>query len=225
MKKVILNDKMFNLISQEEYFKDRNYYDTESNVAIELDMNIALPLTQSKYNTGVYSDPNCPIIRYNMPTSEDMELYTLDENNVIDFSNLSNTANYYENCIKYNDAEREIITTTTNQFKPKIKESDSPLLKLVKQTVCDKNIDIDKYADRFEQFNNDKRLLSPSYTDITMKKSVEMLSNLDVDVYTITMNKEGDIPNPMPNPLIRKITGNGEELSIEELTDILKGEK
>ena len=96
--------------------------------------------------------------------------------------------------------------------------------KILKQTICDKNIDIDKYADRFVQFNNDKRLLSPSYKDITMKKAIEMLNNLDTDVYVITANKDSDVPNPMPEPLIRKITGNGEQLTQEELFNILKGE-
>ena len=74
------------------------------------------------------------------------------------------------------------------------------------------------------QFNNDKRLLSPSYKDITMKKAIEMLNNLDTDVYVITANKDSDVPNPMPEPLIRKITGNGEQLTQEELFNILKGE-
>ena len=57
-----------------------------------------------------------------------------------------------------------------------------------------------------------------------MKKAAEMLSNLDVDVYTITTNTNPDIPNPMPNPIIRKITGNGEEVSIDEMIKLLKGE-
>ena len=74
------------------------------------------------------------------------------------------------------------------------------------------------------QFNNDKRLLSPSYKDITMKKAIEMLNNLDTDVYVITANKDSDVPNPMPEPLIRKITGNGEQLTQDELFNILKGE-
>ena len=144
--------------------------------------------------------------------------------NTIDFTNLNSISEYYNNCVKYNEAERDIITTVNNQFKPKINEEDSSLLKIVKQTICDKNIDIDKYADRFVQFNNDKRLLSPSYKDITMKKAIEMLNNLDTDVYVITANKDSDVPNPMPEPLIRKITGNGEQLTQEELFNILKGE-
>ena len=51
-----------------------------------------------------------------------------------------------------------------------------------------------------------------------------MLNNLDTDVYVITANKDSDVPNPMPEPLIRKITGNGEQLTQDELFNILKGE-
>ena len=221
MKKITLNGKMYNLIDQTEYLNNKNYYDTESNVAIE-HYNMALPLTQSQFNNGVYSTENRPIIKYNVPLDKDN--YMITPENTIDFTNLNSISEYYNNCVKYNEAERDIITTVNNQFKPKINEEDSSLLKIVKQTICDKNIDIDKYADRFVQFNNDKRLLSPSYKDITMKKAIEMLNNLDTDVYVITANKDSDVPNPMPEPLIRKITGNGEQLTQEELFNILKGE-
>ena len=221
MKKITLNGKMYNLIDQTEYLNNKNYYDTESNVAIE-HYNMALPLTQSQFSYGVYSTENRPIIKYNVPLDKDN--YMITPENTIDFTNLNSISEYYNNCVKYNEAERDIITTVNNQFKPKINEEDSSLLKIVKQTICDKNIDIDKYADRFVQFNNDKRLLSPSYKDITMKKAIEMLNNLDTDVYVITANKDSDVPNPMPEPLIRKITGNGEQLTQEELFNILKGE-
>ena len=221
MKKITLNGKMYNLIDKTEYLNNKDYYDTESNVAIE-HCNMALPLTQSQFNNGVYSTENRPIIKYNVPLDKDN--YMVTPENTIDFTNLNGIADYYNNYVKYNEAERDIITTVTNQFKPKINEEDSSLLKIVKQTICDKNIDIDKYADRFTQFNNDKRLLSSSYKDITMKKAIEMLNNLDTDVYVITANKDSDVPNPMPEPLIRKITGNGEELTQEELFNILKGE-
>ena len=221
MKKITLNGKMYNLIDQTEYLNNKNYYDTESNVAIE-HYNMALPLTQSQFSNGVYSTENRPIIKYNVPLDKDN--YMITPENTIDFTNLNSISEYYNNCVKYNEAERDIITTVNNQFKPKINEEDPSLLKIVKQTICDKNIDIDKYADRFVQFNNDKRLLSPSYKDITMKKAIEMLNNLDTDVYVITANKDSDVPNPMPEPLIRKITGNGEQLTQEELFNILKGE-
>ena len=221
MKKITLNGKMYNLIDKTEYLNNKDYYDTESNVAIE-HCNMALPLTQSQFNNGVYSTENRPIIKYNVPLDKDN--YMVTPENTIDFTNLNGIADYYNNYVKYNEAERDIITTVNNQFKPKINEEDSSLLKIVKQTICDKNIDIDKYADRFTQFNNDKRLLSSSYKDITMKKAIEMLNNLDTDVYVITANKDSDVPNPMPEPLIRKITGNGEELTQEELFNILKGE-
>ena len=174
MKKITLNGKMYNLIDQTEYLNNKNYYDTESNVAIE-HYNMALPLTQSQFNNGVYSTENRPIIKYNVPLDKDN--YMITPENTIDFTNLNSISEYYNNCVKYNEAERDIITTVNNQFKPKINEEDSSLLKIVKQTICDKNIDIDKYADRFTQFNNDKRLLSPSYKDITMKKAIEMLNN------------------------------------------------
>lgn len=231
MKKAILNDKMYNLISKEEFFSKKDYYNSISSVAIEEEMIIdgervivGMPVTQSKNVTGAYSEEGSPLIFFTNK-DENYDKYICQDSNVIDFSNINNMSQYYENCIKYNDAEREIITNTINQSKPVIKEDDSPLLKITKQTICDKNIDMDKYADRFEQYNNDKRLVSSSKKDITMKKASMMLDKLDVDTYVITTNKEGDIPNPMPGPLIRKVSGEGEELTVDELIKLLKGEE
>lgn len=222
-KKVIINDKMYNLISKEEYMKNKNYYDTEGPTAVEAN-GYALPITQSRNNVGVYSSDNDKLVRYNRPiTDEEKDTYRITDDNKIDFTTVDNINDYYNKCIEYNDSEREILTTTTNKFKPKIKEEDSPLLKLTKESICNKNIDIDKYSDRFDNFNNNKRLLTPSYDDITMNKATLLLDNLDVDIYAITVNKDNDVPNPMSQPFIRKITGEGEELTIDEMINVLKG--
>lgn len=228
MKKAILNDKIYNLITKEEYFNKKDYYDTTDSIAIESQfpyknqmVDIGLPLTQSKNIIGAYRNENSPILYLNVKDEDKLDNYICKDSNVIDFSNIDNMSQYYENCIKYNDAEREIITNTINQSKPIIKEDDSPLLKITKQTICDKNIDMDKYADRFDQYNNDKRLVSSSKKDITMKKASMMLDKLDVDTYVITTNKDGDIPNPMPHPLIRKVSGEGEELTVQEFIELL----
>lgn len=222
-KKVIINGRMYNLIPKEEYMRNKYYYDTEGPTAIETPQGFALPITQSRSNVGVYSGPNDKLVRYNMPSKEEEDMYRITDENKIDFTTVDNINDYYNKCIEYNDSEREILTTTTNKFKPKVKEEDSPLLKLVKESICNKNIDIDKYADRFDNFNNNKRLLTPSYDDITMNKAILLLDNLDIDVYTITVNKDSDVPNPMSKPFIRKITGEGEELNIDEMIDVLKG--
>ena len=62
MKKAILNDKMYNLISKEEFFSKKDYYNSISSVAIEEEMivdgervTVGLPITQSKNVTGAYS--------------------------------------------------------------------------------------------------------------------------------------------------------------------------
>lgn len=225
MKKVILNDKMYNLITEEEYLNNKEYYDSVNSTAVEFqygDELIGLPIAQSKNPVGIFS--NGPLVHYNLP--EDISKYLCnEENNFIDFSEVSNMSEYYDKYIRYTDAEREIITNNVNQSKPTIRESDSPLLKITKQTICDKNIDMDKYSDRFENYNNDKRLLSSSNNDITIKKSNAMLENLDVDTYIITTNRDSNVPNPMSKPLVRKISGNGEELTIDEMINILKGDE
>ena len=92
MKKITLNGKMYNLIDQTEYLNNKNYYDTESNVAIE-HYNMALPLTQSQFSNGVYSTENRPIIKYNVPLDKDN--YMITPENTIDFTNLNSISEYY----------------------------------------------------------------------------------------------------------------------------------
>lgn len=223
MRKLTIEGKMCDLLTKDEYIKNKDFYDTD-NVAIETNYNnhhIGLPIAKNKNANGIYIGG--PLTYYNIPSNiEDYECNT--QNRYIDSSKVSNLNEYYEMTIQYSDAEKEIVTSNINQSKPKIKDSDSPLLKLTKQTIIDKNIDLDRYSHKFDNYNNDKRLLSSSNNDITIKKANNMLEKLDVDIYIITANKNPNVANPMPNPLIRRVSGDGEELSVDELIDILGGE-
>lgn len=223
MRKLTINDKMYDLVTEEEYFNQKDYYD-DTNVAIEVEYQgkrIGLPIAKNKNMVGIFN--NGALSYYNIPKNiADYECNAA--NKYIDFNDISNINEYYEKSIQYSDAEKEIVSNNINQSRPKIKDTDSPLLKLTKQTITDKNIDLDKYSHKFDNYNNDKRLLSSSNNDITIKKANNMLEKLDVDMYVITTNKNSDVPNPMPNPLIRRVSGDGDEVSVDELINILRGE-
>lgn len=224
MRKLTVEGKMYDLLTEEEYLNQKDYYDN-ANVAVEVNYegkHIGLPVTKNKNSVGIYNNGG-PLMYYNMP--KNISDYECNANNkYIDFNNISDINEYYEKSIQYSDAEKEIVSNNINQSKPKIKDTDSPLLKLTKQTITDKNIDLDKYSHKFDNYNNDKRLLSSSNNDITIKKANNMLEKLDVDMYVITTNKNPDVPNPMPNPLVRRVSGDGDEISVEELISILRGE-
>ena len=74
-----------------------------------------------------------------------------------------------------------------------------------------KNIDIDKYADRFgENFPNDKRKLKDEKITLFLLK--RMAECLDMNVDLIISDKSPNVPNPIGIPIKVSLTGNFEEV-------------
>ena len=114
---------------------------------------------------------------------------------IVDFGSASSTQEFIEKNNEYRDKEREILTTPDNIFVPQLKEGDLPEMQALKEAVISKHIDIDKYAHKFDRFNNDKRLFND--TSISMKKLKSMCDSLDIKATLILEDKSSDVPNPM----------------------------
>lgn len=56
-----------------------------------------------------------------------------------------------------------------------------------------------------ENFANDKRLLKKD--DMTQQKGITFANCLDFDIYAILKDKDSDVPNPIGDPIIIKLTG------------------
>ena len=84
-------------------------------------------------------------------------------------------------------------------------------MKALKQAITAKNIDIDKYADRFgENFPNDKRKLKDEKITLFLLK--RMAECLDMNVDLIISDKSPNVPNPIGIPIKVSLTGNLEEV-------------
>ena len=125
-------------------------------------------------------------------------------------SNVSNMEELLRKQSQVRDIEKEILTSVDDITTPNISSLDSPEMKIVKQAIIKKHMDINKYADRFgSNFANDKRILKTN--SITQKMMKRILSNIDVKATLILEDASPDVANPMGEKIEIVITDNLED--------------
>ena len=215
LKKQTINGKMYNVVSHEDFMKNREFHDT-SQTAVEININnevFILPLRNklSDNRPGIYNEGNLDFfILPNKNNKSESREYSSE--NTIDFGNCNSIAEIMEKQEILRDEEKEILANPDNIFIPNITEEDSPAMRGLKQAVIEKHIDIDKYQDRFgkENFPNDKRKFKDK--DITMFMMNRINKALDIKATLILEDKEPNVPNPIG----RKITIDLTEYDREE---------
>jgi DNA-binding Xre family transcriptional regulator len=94
-------------------------------------------------------------------------------------------------------------------YRPPLLETDSAEMRAMKECIIAKNIDLDKYKDRFgANYPNDKRKLKDD--SITLNMIERMCKNLDIKVDLVFTDSDDNVPNAM-NKVIRAniIPGDG----------------
>lgn len=186
-------------------------YENEKCAIIDRD-GVVLPIRKNSsrgpgyYKTGFCLDNGQEVFFKVNPTQEEIESTYNDKTNYIDFSKTSNLIDYMVNIDKERSLTENIVSNVENEYRPNIKDSDDPFMKLVKTAIQQKKFDISKYKPIFgSNFNNDKRSLESK--SITLNKAVEILTKLDVEI-KITLQDRGDnVPNPMRKPVSAIING------------------
>jgi hypothetical protein len=216
LKKASLEGHLVDVISFEKLKENKELY-TTTNTAAGIEVNTStgesfvLPFKDkgSPINdkAGVYTVGNVGyLIKY--PDKRYKNEYKPD---VIDFNETETIQDFINKQEKVKDVEREILCTPNNIYKPPIRETDAPEMKALKQAITAKNIDIDKYADRFgENFPNDKRKLKDEKITLFLLK--RMAECLDMNVDLIISDKNPNVPNPIGIPIKVSLTGNFEEV-------------
>lgn len=210
MKKAKVENRMLAVASYDEYTKHPELYaNTSTGVEFEHDgKNYVLPHRNSSYTPdrpGVY---DCGVInRFVLPTEENEEDYT---GQVIDLSDVDNIGELTKKMDLLKDMEREILTSPDSIFTPIITDKDSPIMRGLKEAVIAKNIDLDKYADRFgDNFPNDKRQFKRD--DMTLFMFNRMCQNLDIKAQLIIEDSECNVPNPIGRKIVIDLVGGGSE--------------
>ena len=95
------------------------------------------------------------------------------------------------------------MATTDNIFYLKIGDDDTPEMKALKNAINAKQVDKKQYEDRFDQFQNDMRLLKGN--SITLGKLISICGAFDISA-ELTLRDKPDIPNPMNTEIVVDLT-------------------
>lgn len=202
MKKMKIKNKLYSVVTMTEFTRGGEEIYNPKSTAIDLG-NMVLPLksinTSDNLEPGVYYNDECNMAANIVkPLEEDMDIY--DANNIIDFSNPSNIRDIFEKNELVRDIERDILTTKDNILDLKITEEDTPEMRAVKTAINMKQVDKKSYEDRFDQFQNDMRLLKGN--TITLSKLISTCDKFDIDATLTLKDKYKDTPNPMGDVIV-----------------------
>lgn len=204
IKKGKVNNEIVDVITSEEYFKNPTMYDTSTAVQID---NYLLPIRKTLNRDEVAFYPHENYANLVLPKEKDKDLYSA--NQVIDFSDKNNFKEIIEKTQKLKNMEREILTSPDNIYEPRITEKTSPEMRLFKEAVGLKKIDIDKYKSRIKGFANDKRILDNDR--ISFDKMKALGKSFDMKISLTIEDDDKDVPNPMGKKISTVITNASNE--------------
>lgn len=211
MKKIKMGRTIRDVISHEEYIRRVNLNpdlmnELTDDTAIEMDGHV-YPINRQYSPNVVGMWDGGQVMVYTSP-QEYINDPDYDTKNIIDFENVSGLRDSIEKQAELERAERSILISPDNIFAPVIKDTDTPEMRLLKEAITRKRIDIDAYKPRFgSDFNNDKRLFEQS--SITIFKLKKMCDNFDMKCSLVIEDKK-NAPNPIGEKLVAYITTDGE---------------
>ena len=211
MKKIKMGRTIRDVISHEEYIRRVNLNpglmnELADDTAIEMDGHV-YPINRQYSPNVVGMWDGGQVMVYTSP-QESINDPDYDAKNIIDFENVSCLRDSIEKQAELERAERSILISPDNIFAPVIKDTDTPEMRLLKEAITRKRIDIDAYKPRFgSDFNNDKRLFEQS--SITIFKLKKMCDNFDMKCSLVIEDKK-NAPNPIGEKLVAYITTDGE---------------
>lgn len=213
MKKAKIGRRIVDVIDQEEFIR-RTTLDPEStkqmvdDTAVQAPNGMLYPVTR-QYSPDVPGVTDAgPMLLYSTPDSmkKDSEY---QKENIIDFDNVSSLKESIQKQADLDKAERTILISPDKIFTPIVQEDDTPEMKLLKQAISRKQIDIDNYKQRFgSDYNNDKRLFEQS--SITFFKFKRVADIFDLKV-TLTLEDQPNAANPMGDTLTSVINREDNE--------------
>lgn len=211
MKKAKIGRRILDVIDESEFIRRSSLNpdivaSLAEDTAIEKDGHV-YPVTRqySKDVTGVTDLGK--VLLYSL-TEQDKSADEYKVENVIDFENVKSLQESINKQNQLMSAERTILVSPENIFTPVIKEEDTPEMKLLKQAICLKGIDLDNYKQRFgSDYNNDRRLFEQN--SITFFKLKRLAEIMDMNVSLSLEDKPG-APNPIGEKLTIQITSDGE---------------
>lgn len=192
MKKMEINNRIYNVVTIDEYRNSSELYDNKF-TAIQ-DHGIVLPIKQKNdFGAGYYIQPDSMVSLIKKPPENMIDEYS--ENKIIDYNNAKSIGDIIKNNEMLRDIQSEFIVDDENILNLTISDNDTPEMKALKSAINSKKADKSQYEDRFDQYQNDMRLLTKG-TSITLGKLISICSVFDISAELVLKDKDG-APNPM----------------------------
>lgn len=190
MKKMEIEGRLYSVASMQEYVEKPDLYSPRF-TAIE-GHGMVMPIRgKNDVGPGYYllqQDAMCCIVQ----KPDDPEPYSTSH--IIDYTNPSNIGDILRNNELIKNIQADIMATPENIFYLNISDNDTPEMRALKTAINAKQVDKKQYEDRFDQFQNDMRLLKS--TSITLAKLISICGAFDIEAELILRDKF-DVPNPM----------------------------
>lgn len=205
MKKAKIGNKLYDVTSMDEYTQHPDLYNPRL-TAIQGHGKILPIMSKTDIGAGYYNAQQNYMVSTVQKPEDDNHEY--DESNIIDYSNCNNIQSIIKTNELVKNIENEILTTKDNIFNLNIGDDDAPQMKALKQAINMKNMDVRAYESRFDQYQNDIRLLRGK--SITLGKLISTCDNFDISAELVLKDKEGCV-NPMNAEIRVDLTEGSDE--------------
>lgn len=209
-KNYMVNGRLTNVISMDEYSKYQDMYSPGS-ATIEKEKDgkkFYLPIRSSVENEpGVYPIGNAAAIT-RFPDEND-NTYS-DTTKLVDFSDSKTTKEIMEKQNQFRDLEYEMLCSPGDVLVAPYLPNDTPMMRAFKEAINAKGIVAANYKERMgPNYSNDIRKVKEN--DITIKMASRMAKNLDEEIIMIIRDKNPDVANPIGREIIVNITDGGND--------------
>lgn len=199
-KKVILNGKLYTVVSEDEYVNMVNSGLLFDDTCVQCG-DYVYPVYNNFKEDKVCAYKFDHWIQYTLPkTEEDKTAYSAE--NIIDFNskNIKSLKDHIELVDKLKSEQNIGLNNMKDSLVLPINEEDDPELKLIKKALNAKHVDGEAYKSKFpsnSDYNNDMRALkNPDSNSISFFKAKRILNSFDMEMELVIRDKENAI-NPM----------------------------
>ena len=200
MKKMEIDGRLYTVTDMDTYTDYPDLF-TPKFTAIQRD-DIVLPIRNKVTDNGpgVYYHNNGMVSTIEKPDKKE----DYDPGKIIDFSDPSSIAEVFEKQQIIRNIQDEIMVSSDNVLCLKVGDNDTPEMKALKTAINAKRIDPKQYEDRFDQFQNDMRLLKGS--SVTLGKLVSIGKAFDMSIDLTIRDKDESTPNPINQTITIDLT-------------------
>lgn len=203
MKKVQIGKCLYNVMTADDYRQNISACNPRF-TAIECRAGSrVLPVNSRVTDTtpGLYFYPGNGMVATVVKPTTHLEEYLSDK--IIDYTKATSIGEIIHNNEILRDIQNDIITTSDNVLKLNISDDDTPEMRALKSAINAKGVDKKQYEDRFDQFQNDMRLLKG--TSITLGKLISICTAFDIAA-ELTLKDKQDVPNPIGTEFVVDLT-------------------